>query len=126
MLYRFKDSQPLENLQPVISGEDLMALFPAVRAVRIGEPVAHYLLNIIRATREYPTMRLGASPRAAIWLIRSSQAHAVLSGRDYVVPGDVKVLAVACLAHRLVTEGGMHQAASTVRDLIETIPSPRP
>ncbi|MGH2502096.1 MAG: AAA family ATPase, partial [Ktedonobacterales bacterium] len=84
MLYRFKEHQPLDSLQPVVTGEELMALAPVVRAVRVAEPVARYLLNIIHATREYPTMRLGASPRAALALFRAAQAFAAMSGRDYV------------------------------------------
>jgi MoxR-like ATPase len=116
----------LESLKPVCDVATWQAAQQETESVNVAPDVARYAVTICRSTRTAPGVRLGASPRAAIWLIRSSQAHAVLSGRDYVVPGDVKVLAVACLAHRLVTEGGMHQAASTVRDLIETIPSPRP
>jgi len=129
MLYRFKDSQPLENLQPVISGEELVALFPAVRAVRIGEPVAHYLLNIIRATREYPTMRLGASPRASLALFRASQAMAAMQGRDYVKPDDIKRLAVPALAHRLLLNPTQmtyqtQDAERLLLEIVESVPAP--
>lgn len=102
MLYRFKDEQPLDTLQPVIAGDELVALIPSVRAVRVNEPVARYLLDIIHATRGYPGMRLGASPRASLALFRAAQALAATGGRDYVKPDDIKRLAVPVLAHRLL------------------------
>jgi MoxR-like ATPase len=74
-------------------------------------------------------VRLGASPRAAIWLIRSAQAHAVLSSRDYVAPADVKAVAPGCLSHRiLMDEGddGIEWGSAVVHALLEATPSPRP
>ncbi len=73
-----------------------------------------------------PGVRLGASPRAAIWLIRAAQAHAVLSARAFVTPDDVKAVAVACLAHRLLTDEGVEQGVAAVRGLLDTTPAPRP
>jgi MoxR-like ATPase len=102
MLYRFKVEQPLETLRPVVSGADLLALLPVVRAVLVSQTVAEYLLKIVRATREHPAAELGASPRAALALFRAAQAFAAMRGRDYVKPDDVKQLAVPVLAHRLV------------------------
>ena len=67
------------------------------------EAVAAYAVEICRASRTAPGVHLGASPRAAIWLIRAAQAHAVLNGQAYVVPDDVKAVAVGCLAHRILT-----------------------
>ncbi|HEX8733148.1 MAG TPA: MoxR family ATPase [Ktedonobacterales bacterium] len=129
MLYRFKEAQPLDTLQPVVSAEELVALAPIVRAVRVAEPVARYLLSIIHATREYPTMRLGASPRAALALFRASQALAAMRGRDYVKPDDIKRLAVPALAHRLLLSPTQmsyqsQDAEQTLRELIETVPAP--
>ena len=74
-------------------------------------------------------MYLGASPRAAIWLVRSARAHAVLCSRSYVVPDDVKAVAVACLSHRVLTvdgDDGIGQAAAVIRSLLEATPTPRP
>jgi len=74
-------------------------------------------------------VHLGASPRAAIWLVRSAQAHAVLSSRNYVVPDDVKAVAVSCLSHRLLTvegDAGFGQAVMVVEELLEATPAPRP
>src|SRR5258708_18043141 len=102
MLYRFKAEQPLDTLTPVIGGDALVELLPVVRGVHVGQPVADYLLSVVRRTREHPAVELGASPRAALALFHAAQARAALSGRDYVKPDDVKQLAAAVLAHRLV------------------------
>ena len=76
--------------------------------------------------RGAPGVHLGASPRAAIWLIRAAQAHAVLSARAFVTPDDVKAVAVACLAHRLLTDEGVEQGVAVVRGLLDSTPAPRP
>jgi MoxR-like ATPase len=102
ILYRFQETDPLDGLAPVLEGAALRALLPAVRAVRVGRPVADYLLAIVRGTREHPAIELGASPRAALALFRASQARAALRGRTFVQPDDVKALAVPVLAHRLL------------------------
>ncbi len=129
MLYRFKDSQPLDTLQPVVTGDELVALFPTVHAVRVSEPVARYLLDVIHATRDYPTMRLGASPRASLALFRASQALAAMQGRDYVKPDDIKRLAVPALAHRLLLSPTQmtYQTNDTDRllhEIVESVPAP--
>ena len=102
MLYRFKTSRPLEELSPVLSEAELRQLMPIVRAVTLAEPVADYLLAIVRGTRDHPATELGGSPRAALALFRAAQARAAMHGRDYVKPDDVKKLAVPVLAHRLL------------------------
>ncbi len=129
MLYRFKETQPLDTLQPVISGDELVALLPAVRAVRVSEPVARYLLHIIQATRDYTTMRLGASPRASLALFRAAQALAATQGRDYVKPDDIKRLALPALAHRLLLSPTQmtYQTQDTERllhEIVESVPAP--
>ncbi len=91
--------------------------------------VAEYAVSLCRATRSAPGVRLGASPRAAIWLIRSAQAHAVLARRDFVTPADVKSVAAGCLAHRLVTNEGEESATRArhiIESLLEATPAPRP
>jgi MoxR-like ATPase len=95
----------------------------------VAPAVANYAVELCRASRSAPGVRLGASPRAAIWLIRSAQAYAILSGKAYVVPDDVKAVAISCLAHRLVTDDGdegIGRAVRVVRDLLEATPTPRP
>ncbi len=129
MLYRFKDAQPLDTLQPVVTGAELEALLPVVRAVRVSEPVARYIVSIIRATRDYPTMRLGASPRATLALFRTAQALAAIQGRDYVKPDDIKRLALPALAHRLLLNPTQmtyqtQDAERLLQDIVESVPAP--
>ncbi len=99
------------------------------QTVTVAENVAAYAVAVCRATRSAPGVALGASPRAAIWLIRSAQARAVLQGRPFVSPDDVKAVAVGCLAHRMVLADappGMAAAGTVVRRVLEVTPSPRP
>jgi MoxR-like ATPase len=128
MLYRFKEEEPLEALAPVTNGAELLSLIPLVRKTRVSQSVAKYLLDLIRATRAHPSIRLGASPRAALALFRAAQALAVIEGRDYVRPDDIKLLAVPVLGHRLVlTSQAALQAQDAdqiVRDLVGSLPVP--
>ncbi len=119
----------LETLQPVCSTEEWLWAQRATESVSVAPAVANYAVELCRTSRSAPGVRLGASPRAAIWLIRSAQAYAVLSTRAYVVPDDVKAVAVSCLAHRLVTDegdDGIGKAVQVVRSLLEATPTPRP
>src|SRR5579872_5476821 len=121
MLYRFKVEQPLETLRPVVSGADLLALLPVVRAVLVSQTVAEYLLKIVRATREHPAAELGASPRAALALFRAAQTFAAMRGRDYVKPDDVKQLAVPVLAHRLVVTAQSRLRGQDAEHVVEDV-----
>ncbi len=128
MLYRFKEEEPLETLAPVTNGAEILSLMPVVRKTRVSQPVAKYLLDMIRATRAHPAVRLGASPRAALALFRASQALAVIEGRDYVLPDDIKLLAAPVLGHRLIlTSQAALQAQDAdqiVRELVSALPVP--
>lgn len=128
MLYRFKEEDPQETLAPVTNADELLSLLPVVRRIRVSEPVARYLLDLIRATRSHPSVRLGASPRAALALFRAAQALAVIEGRDYVRPDDIKLLAAPVLGHRLsLTTQAALQAQDVdqiVRDLVGALPVP--
>ncbi len=95
-------------------------------SVEVVTPVAEYAVALVRATRSAGTVRLGASPRAAISLIRSAQAYAILSNRSYVTPADVQTMAVACLSHRLIIDGAAGDGRDLVRDIIATVPVPQP
>jgi MoxR-like ATPase len=119
----------LVELLPVCSTEEWLGAQRATASVPVQPSIAEYAVALCRASRTAPGVHLGASPRAAIWLIRSAQAHAVLSSRSYVVPDDVKAVAVSCLSHRLLTvEGdeGYGQAVTVVQELLEATPAPRP
>jgi MoxR-like ATPase len=119
----------LAELRPICTPEEWRRAQLATESVPVQQSVATYAVELCRASRTAPGVHLGASPRAAIWLIRTAQAHAVLNARGYVVPEDVQAVAVACLSHRILTvevDGGADQSAAVVRALLETTPAPRP
>jgi MoxR-like ATPase len=119
----------LPDLEAVCTPQQWLEAQWATESVPVSPAIADYAVAICRATRVGPGVRLGASPRAAIWLIRCSQAHALLSERTYVLPDDVKAVAIACLAHRLITDDGdpsTVSAARIVREIVDATPSPRP
>lgn len=116
----------LPQISPVCDPTNWLAAQRATEAVTVRPAVAGYAVALSGATRSAHGVRLGASPRATIWLIRVAQARAVLSGRGYVVPEDVKSVAPACLTHRLGTDEGADRAVSVVRELLESTPVPRP
>ncbi len=103
ILHRFKLDDPFENLQPVITAEQMIELQRVIRQVYWQPEVERYLLAIVRATREHSAVQLGVSPRGTLALYRACEAFAAMQGRDYVQPDDVKRLAPNVLAHRLLT-----------------------
>ncbi len=128
MLDMHSASSPLDRLIPVARAADVRALIYAVREVHISEPVRHYIINLVTATRANPDLRLGASPRASLHLVRACKAHAALDGRDYVIPDDVQTLGGPVLAHRLLpaAEAAAQQRMPehVVADLIQRLPLP--
>jgi len=97
-------AEPLELIKPVLDAARLLALRDEVRRVRVAEEVEAYVVAIVRATRAHEDLVLGASPRATVALYRVAQAAAVLDGRSFVLPDDVKAVAPAVLGHRLVVD----------------------
>ena len=114
----------LDTLVPVADPAQWERAISATASVQVVTAVAEYAVSLVRATRTAGTVRLGASPRAAISLIRCAQAYAVLSGRAYVTPQDVQAVAVACLAHRLIAEGGGGDGPNLVARIIAETPVP--
>ena len=102
MLDTHGSSSPLDQLQPVATGPDVRELIAAVRKVLVSAQVKEYIIALAAATRTAPELRLGASPRSALHMLRASRARAALDGRDYVIPDDIQALAVPVLAHRLL------------------------
>jgi MoxR-like ATPase len=102
MLEMHGGASPLDDLQPVAHAHEIVKLIEAVRQVYVAEPVRRYAVTLVGATRNHPDLRLGASPRATLHLVRAARASAALDGRDYVLPDDVQALAPAVLAHRLL------------------------
>lgn len=93
---------PIENLQAVMTGQDLLTFSQQVTTVHVDESLEDYILRLIQATRSHPDLALGASPRGSLALYKTSQALAALQGRDYVIPDDIKKLTHLTLAHRLI------------------------
>jgi MoxR-like ATPase len=114
----------LDGMAPVADPAQWSAAIDATASVRVVGAVAEYAVALVRATRTAGTVRLGASPRAAISLIRSAQAYAVVSGRAYVTPQDIQSVATACLAHRLIAEGGGGDGPSLIARIISETPVP--
>ena len=108
VLENHRQSSPVDDLQPALSAEQVMELQQAVRDVRIDGSIHDYLLDIIAATRESEELHVGVSTRAAISMSRAAQSYALIRGRDFVVPDDVKDLAVPGLSHRVISKGFLH------------------
>jgi MoxR-like ATPase len=112
---------PIEDLRPITSAGELERLQRGVRAVHVDALVQRYIVNVVGMTRGHPDVYLGASPRGSLCLMRASQARALLQGRDYVIPDDIKALATAALAHRLIMSPEARMRNATARAVIEYI-----
>jgi MoxR-like ATPase len=102
MLERLQRGHPIDDLNPVVTAADLIACQQAVREVYVDPRVRKYILEIVQATRQHDDLHLGGSPRASIALFRTAQAVAAVQGRNFVLPDDVKRMAQAVLAHRII------------------------
>ncbi|NLM52741.1 MAG: AAA domain-containing protein [Firmicutes bacterium] len=118
---RFLNNDPLQEIKPVATIEDLVKLRNLAAKVRFAEPVLDYLLAITRETREMDGVRLGVSPRGTLYFARAAQALALLRGRDYVIPDDLQDVAVPVLAHRLLLETTFSLQDVSRGELIKTI-----
>jgi MoxR-like ATPase len=105
VLTNHREGEPVDSLQPVLDVSQVRELQQAVRHVRVDDSLSEYLLDIVHATREHPEIALGVSTRGALTLYRAVQSYALVSGRDYVVPDDVKEMVPPVLAHRVLCKG---------------------
>ncbi|WP_151772829.1 AAA family ATPase [Streptomyces abyssomicinicus] len=121
-------ASPLDDLQPVAHAHDIVKLIETVREVHVSEPVRRYVVQLVAATRAHADLRLGASPRATLHLLRAAKASAALAGREYALPDDVQALAPAVLAHRLLPTAqaqlGGRTADVVVREILAHTPVP--
>jgi MoxR-like ATPase len=121
--------QPLHDIQPVASADQIVALQLAVRNVLMEESVARYLIRLVAATRDALGVQLGVSTRGSLQLARMARAFALIQGRDYVLPEDLKRLAEPVLAHRLVLDTQSRYSgadkSTVIQDLIDSVPIPR-
>jgi MoxR-like ATPase len=119
MLLKLQREHPIQNIDQVVDGKELLDLQKQVWEVHVDHTVQKYLLSLIHATRNHPDLALGASPRGSLALFKSSQAYAALQGRDFVLPDDVKRFILPCLAHRVIIRPESSLRGRTVRSLLE-------
>lgn len=129
VLENHRQATPVDGLTPAVSAEQITVLQQAVRDVNIDSSIHDYVLDIVGATRESEELHVGVSTRAAISLSRAAQSIALLRGRSFVVPDDVKDLAVPALSHRVISKGFLHGGRreaieGIIRRLIETVTVP--
>jgi MoxR-like ATPase len=128
VLDRQQFQHPIEKLEQVIGADELLAAQAAVRQVYADPQIKGYLVEIVTQTRKHPDVYLGASPRGSLALHHTAQARAALHGRDYVIPDDIKTLAEAALAHRIIIGPAARikdvSARSVIQDILATVPVP--
>ena len=125
---RYNSHDPFDNLDAAINLDTYRTMSESVNLIQVSENIRSYLISIVRATRDSENVRLGASPRGSIALYKASQAYALMSGRDFVIPDDVKLLSEPVLAHRIILSSnaslrGITQQ-SVIQDVLETISVP--
>jgi MoxR-like ATPase len=121
MLQMQQLGHPIDSLQQAVEKSSLAELQRKVRQVHVEESVRRYILEIVKSTRQHPALSLGASPRGSLSLYHTAQARAALQGRDYVIPDDVKSIAVACLAHRMMMNPEDALSGGTTEDAIREL-----
>ncbi len=126
ILIRLQERHPIETIEQVLPAERLVEAQAVIRRVYVEDSVRQYIVNIVQKTRSHPDVSLGASPRGALGLFRTAQAAAALAGRDYVIPDDVKRLAVPVLAHRIVLRPESELRGRTGEKVVDEILSQVP
>jgi MoxR-like ATPase len=130
ILERFQEKDPLLELEAVASPEELVEWQNARKRIHVSHPVKEYITDIVRATRSHTSLRLGASPRGSLGLMRTGQALAALRGREYVLPDDIKSLVIPVLGHRLILKEEDRLRGETpehfLEEIIQQIPVPAP
>jgi len=128
ILRRFRTEDPLEELRPVISADEILAMGARCRQVAVHETVESYIVALVRATRESKALALGISPRGTMALYRTSQALAAIRGRDFCLPDDVQHLVKPVLTHRLIpsveTRLRGQSMAQVLEDIVRMVPVP--
>jgi MoxR-like ATPase len=128
MLSNQQLEHPINSLQQVVEVDDLLDAQRLVREVRISGEIKRYIVDLVETTRNHAELYLGASPRGSLALFRTGQAHAAIEGRDFVLPDDIKAMAVPVLAHRLIVGSAARirevDARDIVKELLDRIPAP--
>ncbi len=119
---------PIEDVEQVVSREELLGAQEAVKGVYVDDLVKGYIVDLVMATRQHGDVYLGASPRGSLFLFKGARALAAMQGRDYVLPDDVKSLAVPILAHRIIVSPDARvrevKSEDIVQDIVNTVPVP--
>jgi len=127
-----KRGHPIDSLAPVADAEEVLVMQAAVREIYVDPAISDYIVRLVSATRTHPDVYLGASPRGSLALYRASQALAALTGRDYVIPDDIKALAEPALAHRIILKTAASirgiDGQGVVSEMLMSVPiqAPRP
>ena len=128
ILFAHQEVDPLDSLQPVLTGDELVAIQHEVRHVKVEPTVARYIVEIVNQTRHEPRLKLGVSPRGSLMLFRAAQASAFAKGRNYVLPDDVQELARYVLPHRVIltpqTKYGGVSKNDVIADILKRVPVP--
>jgi MoxR-like ATPase len=128
MLERQQHVHPINTLEQVVSSEELVGAQQNIRDVYIDSLVKEYIVRLVKTTRKHPDVYLGASPRGSIALYRTGQARAALEGRDYVLPDDIKALAMITLAHRLIISPSARiknvDPRAVIQEILDSTPVP--
>jgi MoxR-like ATPase len=128
MLDRQRYAHPVTQLEQVVSTEELLEAQRLIKDVYIDDLVKEYIVRLVKATRKHPDVYLGASPRGSIALYRTAQARAAILGRDYVIPDDIKALAMVTLAHRLIISPSARiknvDPRAVIQEILDSIPVP--
>lgn len=128
ILKRFKVKNPMDTLEAVVSNEDLAEAKKIFETVRVSEEIIEYMILIVQATREHSEIELGISPRGTMALFNAVQASAAIEGRDYVIPDDVKRMAIPVLAHRLILNSNAivtgRKAGEIISHILKEAPVP--
>ena len=121
ILSRFRQTNPLEELGPVVSSDELLQMQAACREIHVAADIEDYVIRLVHATREHTSLQLGASPRAMLALYRASQALAALHGRAFVIPDDVKYLVTFVLVHRIIPNTEINLRGRTAQGILKEI-----
>jgi MoxR-like ATPase len=129
VLKQHRGGEPVDKLQAVLTSEQLRSLQASVREVRVDDSLNDYILDLVHGTREHDELILGVSTRGALIFYRAAQSLAVLEGRDYVIPDDVKQLAIPVLSHRVVCRGLIREnqrerANGIIQQIVDATPIP--
>jgi MoxR-like ATPase len=128
MLENQQHTHPVTRIDQVVSGEELVQAQQGIKDVHINDLVKEYIVKLVNASRKHPDVYLGSSPRGSIALYKTGQAHAAIQGRDYVIPDDIKALAMVTLAHRLIISPSARiknvDPRAVVQEILDSTPVP--